>query len=192
MGAWRDLINSTSTLPTTSSPSNTSHLNFLQTLKSRPVRTIFLSLSVIFFLSFFSLGGHQTVRSSYNSITSSWSSPSTTHKINWSSYFPSFLSGNPYSSLARYDPIHLDSPDGQGDFIEPEFEKDPATGLYYPPNINPYRLNRYKRANAAFVSLVRNLELNAIRVSFGWVTFVMNCDVNVSSSKVFRSLAMHL
>lgn len=48
------------------------------------------------------------------------------------------------------------------EFLRPvEYEKRPG-GLYYPPEVYPAALNPYVRANAAFVSLVRNNEQEGI------------------------------
>ncbi|GAA5999320.1 hypothetical protein JCM5350_007446 [Sporobolomyces pararoseus] len=49
--------------------------------------------------------------------------------------------------------------------LEPEFVKDPHSGYLMPPDVYPAALNPYKRANAAFVALVRNNERESMRDS---------------------------
>ncbi|CAH7689480.1 putative KRE2-alpha-1,2-mannosyltransferase [Phakopsora pachyrhizi] len=49
--------------------------------------------------------------------------------------------------------------------LEPNYTFDKSSNLYYPPDINPMSLNGYRRANATFVSLVRNEEALTIMSS---------------------------
>ena len=58
--------------------------------------------------------------------------------------------------------------------IDPVFSRDPSDGLLYPPDVNPSRMNPYKRASATFVSLVRNNELDSIRFSMREVETAFN------------------
>ncbi|GAA6013238.1 hypothetical protein JCM8202_003078 [Rhodotorula sphaerocarpa] len=54
---------------------------------------------------------------------------------------------------------------GNDGLAEPILEKDPRTGYTMPPEVYPAALNPFKRANAAFVALVRNGEREAMRNS---------------------------
>ncbi|GAA5931713.1 glycosyltransferase family 15 protein [Sporobolomyces koalae] len=49
--------------------------------------------------------------------------------------------------------------------IDPVYTEDEHTGYLMPPDVYPAALNPYKRANAAFVALVRNNEREAMRDS---------------------------
>ncbi|MBW0466049.1 hypothetical protein O181_005764 [Austropuccinia psidii MF-1] len=49
--------------------------------------------------------------------------------------------------------------------LEPSYSIQPETGLKYPPNLNPFLLNPFRRENATFVALVRNQDLQAIMSS---------------------------
>ncbi|GAA6060541.1 hypothetical protein JCM10212_006905 [Sporobolomyces blumeae] len=49
--------------------------------------------------------------------------------------------------------------------LDPEYVRDDRTGYLMPPDVYPAALNPYKRANAAFVALVRNNEREAMRDS---------------------------
>ncbi|GAA5888928.1 hypothetical protein JCM5296_002741 [Sporobolomyces johnsonii] len=64
-------------------------------------------------------------------------------------------------------------PENEG-LIEPEFTRDERTGYLMPPDVYPAALNPYKRANAAFVALVRNNEREAMRDSMRSVEMRFN------------------
>lgn len=69
---------------------------------------------------------------------------------------------------------------------EPIYTVDRHTGLEYPPNVNPVALNKYKRAKAALVSLVRNEDVGSMMSSMRAVEETFNRKFGVSEASPFR------
>jgi len=154
MGAWQDFLAQQNT--SSNSGIYTQIPSPLQALKARPLRALviaggsILTLSVVF--AAFGGPGHDSLHSAY--------SASKGHASNW---IPSWSSSTTYSRDQSY-----------GQLLEPVYTKDPSTGLEYPPDIQPAKLNRYKRAKATYVSLVRNNELGAMRDSMRQIESAFN------------------
>ncbi|KAI8450174.1 family 15 glycosyltransferase [Phakopsora pachyrhizi] len=51
------------------------------------------------------------------------------------------------------------------DGLEPSFRVDKKTGLRYPPDVYPARMNPFRRENATFVALVKNDEVHGMMLS---------------------------
>ena len=75
---------------------------------------------------------------------------------------PAGLSPSIPASPAHYLPIKS-IPDASEELLDPLFSSQ--DGLLYPPDLQPAKLNKYKRASATFVSLVRNSELEGMMSS---------------------------
>lgn len=71
-----------------------------------------------------------------------------------------------------------------GEALEPDWVLDPKTGLKYPPDVNPLKMNAYRRANATFVSLVRNSEKWSIMSSMRGVEDRFNRKFGVRSARL--------
>lgn len=172
MGAWQDFLASQQNATTGSSASYTRIPSPLQALKARPLRALLLAAGSIFTVSFvlaaFGGPGHETLTRTlaaskgYTSAAGDW--------------IPTWGHGTTY---ARDSTI----PGSNGQLLEPVYTKDPSSGLEYPPDIQPAKLNKYKRAKATFVSLVRNNELNSIKDSMRQVENAFNRKAGVSYSQ---------
>lgn len=153
MGAWRDLIKSTS--PTTPShPSTYHHHNQrlrrpFNALSSKPIRSLLSLVLFIIIISSLSFAIRPT---------NLWTK---THEVIKKRTKPIWIYLTPSSKPKN----RWDISDDQINGIEPEFSVDPINGLRYPPDINPLKMNTFKRANATFVSLVRNEELVSMMAS---------------------------
>ena len=72
------------------------------------------------------------------------------------------------------------------EFLQPVVYEQARNGLYYPPEVYPAAMNPYVRANAAFVSLVRNSEQEGILRSMRDIEDRINRKFGVSCSSRSR------
>ena len=174
MGAWPDFLASQQNATAGSSGSGiyTRIPSPPQALKARPLRALLLAAGGIFTVTFvfaaFGGPGHETLTR-----TLAASKGYTSDAGNW---LPSWGDGTTY---ARDSTI----PGSNGQLLEPVYTKDAKSGLEYPPDIQPAKLNQYKRAKATYVSLVRNSELNSIKDSMRQVENAFNRKAGVSYSQ---------
>lgn len=179
MGAWRELVGNPTTpplhgyliqkplTPIAGGSWRLIDLQLFNILKSKAVRSVFALIFTVGALTVLSasLGGpgHDQLRSSSTQLRASlvpiWS---------WGTGTLSHAPGDRWDIGVR---DHLGA--------EPEFTLDPQTGVKYPPDINPLRLNGYRRANATFVSLVRNEELVSMMASMRGVEDRVNRKLGV-------------
>jgi alpha 1,2-mannosyltransferase len=161
--AWADFRNRDVQLP--GSLDRLRAPDLAQTLKSRPLRAIALVATCLLtiFLFFAAIGGpgHVSLKNAigYTGVTSG----------NAKDWLPTWSE----ASRFKHSPL-VDSEEDEKGLKDPYFTKDAETGLEYPPDIRPASLNKYKRAKATFVSLVRNGELGSMRDSMRQVEAVFN------------------
>ncbi|GAA93410.1 hypothetical protein E5Q_00051 [Mixia osmundae IAM 14324] len=158
MGAWKDLLNTPSmgdkgsylplssmTLPTSMQDRLGNWQGWQETLKARSVRLLLAVVTVLLLVLGFS------------------SLSATNSRLSADRWVPSWLSGNDTSPYRYLEEAN----------IEPSFVLS-NDGMYYPPEMNFMSLNKYKRANAGFVSLVRNSELESFGDSMTQVEKAFN------------------
>ncbi|KAG0144935.1 hypothetical protein CROQUDRAFT_659377 [Cronartium quercuum f. sp. fusiforme G11] len=166
MRAWREFIEKNSSINTTATTATTNlnssngnliigndrrnhnRLDFrgLEALKSKPIRSlIFLLISILIItLISASIGGPIMIKNQF--------------LLNHSLIKPAIWSWNQQNINTIKDRWEIKSKDQELMGLEPHYELDSKTGLAYPPDINPLKLNVFKRVNATFISLVRNEE----------------------------------
>lgn len=168
--AWQDFIKNNANTTDSRLP------NYAEALKSRPLRAVGLILgsvlSVSFVLAAFGGPGNTTLRSALSTsgqyTSDDWSPPWDTSRSRKYQKQEALVSEEPEESEQNKK------------LLEPYFTYDAETGLEFPPDIQPAHLNKYKRANATFVALVRNEELEAIKLSMREVERAFNRKAGVS------------
>lgn len=141
----------------------------LAALKARPIRTLLAGVGVLAVLTLLLAAaggpGSKTIRKAWPDKSGQGKGWSTdTSQAPWRA--PGWRSGegagagggSVNSALGRWDTHGVDRGVFGGSPAEPDWETDPRTGLVHPPDVNPLKMNGYRRANATFVSLVRNSE----------------------------------
>lgn len=141
--AWRDFVDRQSEAPmlpgssTSAASPSTTKPSLVDALKSRPLRALAAAFGALLLLSLLSAaagGPGQSHLQSAMKLGTYWD-----------------------AKAESYNDALDNAPAGKFG-IEPQWTKDASNGFLYPPDIQPAHLNRYRRANATFVSLVRNNE----------------------------------
>ncbi|GAA5882615.1 hypothetical protein JCM16303_002073 [Sporobolomyces ruberrimus] len=140
--------------PPSGSPLSTSKIPFLDQLTPRTARLlVWIGSGFVFVLILISFNSHRASTLSTSPLDSPRASRLGEYK--WLKGWSSEIDGNSRGSRDKWN---------QG-LIEPTFVKDEHTGYLMPPDVYPAALNPFKRANAAFVALVRNNERESMRDS---------------------------
>lgn len=144
--AWRDFLNKQSETPilpgstTSATPGSSGSAHpyhtptLLDALKSRPLRAVAAICGALVALSLLSAAA---------------GGPGNAH-------LRSAIGG--YGATPYWEDKSLSGLQQGSGGTQPYYVKDPSNGFLYPPDIQPAHLNPYQRANATFVSLVRNNE----------------------------------